>query len=223
MHLNEIDEIIKRSLQDSERKSETHALEAKNRIWESIEKPRKKSGLYWGFVLAMAAAVSFFLISTFLFLKLQSKQEELVALRTNTSTETQPDLKTSESLPQDEATESETQTIVMNEPVPDLKREKNISQKQTPIKEQVKEDAAEEPVPEIAIPHNSVTELPTSETEIPEVEIAKLKAELISPEEIKEENQANPKTKTVSKIRFRFGNSDPSYNSNNSLALTIKF
>ncbi|MCR9014865.1 hypothetical protein [Aquiflexum gelatinilyticum] len=223
MHLNEIDEIIKRSLQDSERKSDDFAMEAKLRIWEAIEKPKKKSGLYWGLVLAMAAAVSFFLISTFLFLKLQSKQEELVALRTNTSTETQPDIKTSESLPIDETTKSETQTIVMNEPVPDLKREKSNSQQKTPVKKQVKEDAAEATVPEIAIPHDSVTEMPTSDIEIPEVEIAELKAELISSDETKEENQAIPKTKTPSKIRFRFGNSEPSYNSNNSLALTIKF
>ena len=54
---------------------------------------------------------------------------------------------------------------------------------------------------------------------------APIETDNITPEteEIKEENQANPKTKTVSKIRFRFGNSEPSYNSNNSLALTIKF
>jgi hypothetical protein len=223
MHLNEIDEIIKRSLQDSERKFDGYAMEAKLRIWESIEKPKKKSGLYWGLVLAMAAAVSFFLISTFLFFKLQSKQEELFAMRKNTSSEIKLEIKTSESLPQDGSTESETHIIVKNEPVPELKREKSNSQQKTSIKEQVKEDASEATVPEIVIPEYPITELQAYEIEIPKIEIAELKPELISPEEIKEENQAIPKTKTPSKIRFRFGNSEPSYNSNNSLALNIKF
>jgi hypothetical protein len=222
MHFNEIDEIIKKGLQETEKRSENHAMEAKLRIWDAIEKPKKKSGRNLGFVLAMAAAVSFFLVSTSLFLKLQSKQEELVALKINASTETQPDIKTGESFPQDESTKSETKTIVMAEPVPELKKEKSNSQPPTQINEEVNEEAAGESVPKIVIQDFPISELQESEIGGPVIDIAELKAELISPEETKEENHAIPKTKNAAKIRFRFGNSEPSYNSNNSLALNIK-
>jgi hypothetical protein len=222
MHFNEIDEILKKSLQDSERKSDDFAMEAQHRIWESIEKPRKQSGLYWGFVLAMAAAVLFFLISTFLFLKLQSKQEELVALKTVTSSENRADKITGETVEKYKAIKSENQSIVLNKQVPELKKDINSSRQHIQINKEVKEKAVEESAAEIVILDYPITELKVSDIEIPEIDITELKAELISPEEIKEENQAYPKTKTPSKIRFRFGNSEPSYNSNNSLALTIK-
>jgi hypothetical protein len=221
MHFNEIDELIKKGLQETERKSENLAMEAKLRIWDTIEKPKKKSSWYLGFVMAMAAAVALFLVSTFLFFQLESKKEELLAEKVNTPSETRPNIKTRENFPQDEAIKSETQTLVINEPVPEMKKQKGVSQSQSQKAVEVKEEVGKQ-IPDIVLQDYPKAELKVSDIEIPEIDIAELKAELVSPEENKEIHQSDPKTRTPAKLRFRFGNSEPAFNSNNSLALTIK-
>lgn len=222
MQLYVIDEIIKRGLQDSEKKYEDYAKEAKLRVWDSIEKPKRKPGWYLGFALAMAAAVSFFLVAVFLFLKLQSKQEELIALKENTTTQTKPEKQTHESIPQNEAIESENQPIVMNEQVPELKKQKIIFEKQTQIKMVGLEDVAAEMSPRIAFQDYAIAELNVPDIEVPEIKTVELETVLPSPEKNKVVYQSGPIPKKTAKIRFRIGNREPSYNANKSLALTIK-
>lgn len=80
MSFNKIDEILKKGFRESERQNEHLADLSKERIWNAIEKPKKQLSLHWVFVTAIAASVSLFLISIFLFYKLDLKQNEIDAL-----------------------------------------------------------------------------------------------------------------------------------------------
>lgn len=222
MHLNEIDEIIKRSLQDSERKSNDFAMEAKLRIWEAIEKPKKKSGLYWGLVLAMAAAVSFFLISTFLFFKLQSKQEELFALQQIGNQQPAMANLPIESIIQDENFQEEKIPEFMGKQFNEVKKGQLIADENRKNLNQVMEEKAWEPLPEISLHSQMVVENPEPEIVFPEMGTTESAAKLISPQEIETENPVESNPKSQKKLRLRFGNKNQNFNSGNSLALKIK-
>lgn len=222
MHLNEIDEIIKRSLQDSERKSDDFAMEAKLRIWESIEKPKKKSGLYWGLVLAMAAAVSFFLISTLLFFKLQSKQEELFALQQIGNQQPAMASLPIESLIQDENILEEKIPEFMGKQFNEVQNGQLIADENRKNLNQVMVEKAGEPLPEISLHSQMVVENPEPEIVFPEMETTESAAKLISSQEIEAENPVESNPKSQKKLRLRFGNKNLNFNSGNSLALKIK-
>lgn len=222
MHLNEIDEIIKRSLQDSERKSDDFAMEAKLRIWESIEKPKKKSGLYWGLVLAMAAAVSFFLISTFLFFKLQSKQEELFALQQIGNRQPAMANLPIESTIQDENLQEEKIPEFMSKQFNEVQKGQFIADENRKNLNQLMVEKALEPLPEISLHSEMVVENLEPEIVFTEMETTESAAKLISPQEIEAENPVNSNPKSQKKLRLRFGNKNQNFNSGNSLALKIK-
>ena len=222
MHLNEIDEIIKRSLQDSERKSDDFAMEAKLRIWESIEKPKKKSSLYWGLVLAMAAAVSFFLISTLLFFKLQSKQEELFALKQIGNQQHSMANLPIESIIRDENLQEEKIPEFMGKQFNEVKKGQFIADENRKNLNQVMVEKALEPLPEISHHSQMVVENPEPGIVFPEMETTESAAKLISRQEIEAKNPVESNPKSQKKLRLRFGNKNQNFNSNNSLALKIK-
>lgn len=222
MHINEIDEIIKRSLQDSERKSDDFAMEAKLRIWESIEKPKKKSGLYWGLVLAMAAAVSFFLISTLLFFKLQSKQEELFALQQIGHLQPAMANLPKESIIRDENFLEEKIPESMGKQFNEVQKGQLIADENRKNLNQVMVEKAIEPLPEISLHSQMVVENPEPEIVFPEMETTESAAKLISSQEIEAENPVESNPKSQKKLRLRFGNKNLNFNSGNSLALKIK-
>lgn len=222
MHLNEIDEIIKRSLQDSERKSDDFAMEAKLRVWEAIEKPKKKSGLYWGLVLAMAAAVSFFLISTLLFFKLQSKQEELFALKQIGNQQPAMANLPKESIIRDENFLEEKIPEFMGKQFNEVKKGQLIADENRKNLNQVMVEKALEPLPEISLHSEMVVENLEPEIVFTEMETTESAAKLISPQEIEAENPVNSNPKSQKKLRLRFGNKNQNFNSGNSLALKIK-
>jgi hypothetical protein len=224
MHFNEIDEIIKRGLQESERKSENYALAAKERIWESIEKPKKKSGLLLGFVLAMAAAFTLLLVSTFLFLKLQSKEKEFFALQIDRNRESPSEVSGTEIFKSDELVEAEKIPIIIEEPISETKPEKsNQVVKKQNLAKAIEKEIINEAYPEIDFSTEILAMVPYPEIEIPENIPLESKAELLLSHQEKEETPKDPLIKKQSKLRFRFGSNSQTFNSGKSLALNIKF
>lgn len=224
MHLNEIDEIIKRGLQESERRFENYALDTKARIWEAIDKPKKKSGLYLGFVLAMAAAITLLLVSSFLFLRLQSKEKELVALQIDRNRESPSEVSGTEILKSDELVETDKAPTIIEEPISETKPEKSIQfVKRQNLAKAIDKEIINEVYPEIDLPMESLVIVPYSEIEIPEILPLVSKAELLLSHQEKEETPKDPVIKKQSKLRFRFGSNSQTFNSGKSLALNIKF
>lgn len=221
MHFNEIDDILKKSLIEAEKRNEAYAEDAKLRVWDSIQKPKKKMGLNRPFVLALAAAISLFLVSTFLFLRLQSKQEEFLALQHSLKQEPitiaqQPERKDPDKAEQEETKPTEIKKAVSALPVKSKSKEYN----QAPAK--VQEGKSEVTDPETPIFFETTVKIPVPEIVIPEVETTEPISDLDSPSGLQAEIPAFTQPKSKAKLRFRFGNMNPTYNSENSLALSIK-
>ena len=222
MHYKDIDEIIKRSFQESERKSDSYAMEAKLRVWDAIEKPRRKKGIYIGFVLAMAAAVSFFLVSTILFFRLESKQKELMALKASVKPEIPTKSFQNETLKQEEKQVAAINPERISESTREAKMEEVLVKKQSQSNTAVIDLKETVPLPEGIPPSEKTAKIPEVNLSIPENLIAELNPDLESPMEIREEETIQVKPKNQRKVRFRFGSSNPNFNSGNSLALNIK-
>ena len=222
MHFNEIDEIIRKGLQANERNAENHAMKAKLRIWDAIEKPKKKSSWNLRFVLATAAALCFFLVSTFLFLKLRSKQEELHLLRTAVN-QGMPTIELQENkLKEVEKNIAGMHHEVVEEKVFLAKKVETTPRHQRQKTTQIIDSEVDLPEPEVAQFIRKESIIAEAEIQIPETYITELKAELVPTLELKEETPIETKPKTQSKLRFRIGNSGHTLNSGNSLALNIK-
>jgi hypothetical protein len=222
MHYDEIDELIKRSLQETGRRSENHAMDAKLRVWDAIEKPKNKKGIHIGFVMAMAAAVTFFLVSTFLFFRLESKQNELIALKASVKTEIPTKTFQNEIPKQEEKQVAAIDTERIAKSTQEAKIEEVLVKKQSQNIAEVIDLKETEPLPEVIFPMEKAVAFPEADLQIISTLINELKADLDSPIEIKEENLNKPKSKTKNKLRLRFGSSNPNYNPGNSLALNIK-
>lgn len=222
MHYDEIDEIIKRSFQETGRRSENHAMEAKLRVWDAIEKPKNKKGIHIGFVLAMAAAVSFFLVATFLFLRLESKQNELISLKVSVKTGIPTKSFQNEIPKQEEKQVAAIDTERIAKSTQEAKKEEVLVKNQSPNIAEVIDLKETELLPKVIFPTEKTVAFPEADLEISPPSINELKADLDSPIEIREENLIKPKSKTKNKLRFRFGSSNPNYNPRNSLALNIK-
>lgn len=221
MHFNEIDDILKKSLLESGKRNEAYAEDAKLRVWDSIQKPKKKSGLNWPFVLALAAAISFFLVSTFLVLRLQSKQEEFLALQLSLRQESmtiaqQPNRVEKEKAELEEKKPTEIKKAVSALPVNSKHKDYN----QAP--EKVTEAKQEETHPEIPVLFETIVKIQVPEIVIPEIDTNELKADLDSPSGLQVDIPVTSQPKSKAKLRFRFGNMNPTINSGNSLALSIK-
>ncbi len=76
-----IDEIYKNALLKWEEGNDTSADLAKERVWQAVNKPRQTRKTHWAFISSAAAALVMLLVSGFLFLKLDHKQKELIALQ----------------------------------------------------------------------------------------------------------------------------------------------
>lgn len=221
MHFNEIDDILKKNLIESEKRIEAYAEDAKLRVWDSIQKPKKKMELNRPFVLAMAAAISLFLVSTLLFLRLQSKQEEFLALQHSLKQEPMAIAQQPKSNDQDKAEQEETKPTEIKKAVTALPvKNKPKEYNQAPAK--VQDVITEVTDPETQIFFETIVKIPVPEIVIPEIETDEPKADLESLSELQADIRTSSQPKSKAKLRFRFGNSEPSYNSNNSLALTIK-
>lgn len=223
MNSSEIDEIIKKGLKETEKRSEDFATASKPRVWDAIEMPRRRNGFRLGFVLAMAAAVSLFLVSTILFLKLQSQQRELLALQSTVKPELETDFKEKESAVRIEKTAETANPKETEEPIqPNNINEKaplnKIRKPKKPIEAEItKPDLEPLPLLATAIVTNPVFEV--TETELPKEALV---ANLETAPDPQEEHPTPSPTKTQTKLRLRFGTGGQSFNSGNSLALHIK-
>jgi hypothetical protein len=81
MSIHNIDELLKRAILESERKQDGPALESQQKVWDRIEKPKNDNKIPWLLVSSLAAAISLFLISTILYLKLDEAGKELMAIK----------------------------------------------------------------------------------------------------------------------------------------------
>ncbi len=126
MRLDNIDDIIKRGFKESERQNELIVNRSKSRVWNAIEKPKKPKYHHWGFVTAMAASVSLFLISVFLFYQLDLKQKELNAVHAQIPRGIPPIESTDDNPFSDEkaSTNLEIEREVLPEPMPTDKNAK---------------------------------------------------------------------------------------------------
>ncbi len=222
MQFNNIDEIIKTGLYASEKRDGLQALQAKSRIWNAIDKPKRKTAVHWGFVSALAASLTLFIISTFLFLKLESQEKEVKALQALVSQEKHT-VETIEEISQNE-TESvleefpiaipEVPSAALDETSPPIAHHLLSAQ---PLEEEIKTKDPE------MNPNQEVIEL----EKIPEMEVTEILnpefvAELNPPLESMNEPESGPQNKSKSKLRFRFGNRSNANSPNKSLAVNIK-
>lgn len=218
MPYKDIDEIIKNGLYESERRNELQALQAKSRIWNTVVKPKKKPAVHWGFVTALAASLALFLISTLLFLKLESQQKELEDLRAFAIQEIQypegfEELASIEPEPEEE----EVQPALLE------RKNKKENAVYIPQKSNLKRIYQEEISFNISKPKPNLEEVVIEvKPEILNIDIfiTESKAELNHTNEKNEVAQPVPKTK--GKLKFKFGNSSYAYHHQSSTGLTIK-
>lgn len=223
MKRNEIDKAYKKGLLEWEKSNDASADLAKERVWQAIMKPGKNRKLYWVIIGSVAASLLLLLVSGFLFLKLEHKQKELLALQakidSNTSIPIKPEVENPvndkpESKPEEIQKEEESLEvpIIKSDKVPtldhgDLLAEIRPEELQyiAPIQESEKELAVPNLVPETL---DFLGELPKTALFIPE-----LNAE-------KELPLTNPKPQR--KIKIGLGKGQQSQNPQNTLALNIK-
>jgi len=218
MKLTDIDELFKIGMDESERRSENHLIEAKPRVWEAIQIPKQKSMQHWLLMSSIAAAVTMFMIASVLYLKLDSKQQELEALQEVVTIQV-PSFqknKVNESLEQKHDQQEE--TAVVPKEAPAIIHHRTIADTESKT---VTED------------NNPRKAEPTLLLESPKVDLMAQLDPLISlPDEIGLEPVSIPQASTASaitpkpkkrgKLRLKIGNGTSHYDSQNSLALYIK-
>ncbi len=225
MQFKDIDELIKRGIDESEAKNEFHLLQAKSRIWDSIELPKRKNTVHWGFAISLAACLTLFIISTLLFLKLESQKEELAALQAYVKEE--------------KAHLEEPTTIAIIEPKPPVEKVEeqqlnpipvNVSQTNTPstnrlsLHTELEEESGDADNADIVQIGDVEMIAATSQLDIdiPEITFNPVTTELHIPDEMIEKTISETKPKTQGKFRFRFGANSNAIDQQNTLSLNIK-
>ena len=219
MKSNDIDNLFKRGIVESELRSEQQLLDAKSRVWDAIQKPKPKSRQHWLLMSSIAAAVSMFVIASILFLKLDSKQKELGILQAEVYTKISPI--------------QENGVIKSIEPNPDRDEEIKVLPNLAPaIPQEIAIEDTESKSVEAETTRGKAEPLPQVET--PKMDLIVHMDPMINlPHDIGLEQVEMPKASPASvttstlrkrgKIKLKIGNSHSPYQDNqNSLALNIK-
>lgn len=225
MQFKDIDELIKRGIDESEAKNEFQLLQAKSRIWDSIDLPKRKNTVHWGFAIAVAACLTLFVISTLLFLKLESQKEEIAALQAYIKEEKAPleqptTIANIESKIPVEETE-EQQSI----PIPGTTSHVNTSPtNQLSLQMELEEESGDAENADVKLIANleMIAAIPQLDIEIPEISLNPLSTELHILDEIKVKTLSETKPKTQAKLRFKFGANSNAIKQQNTLSLNIK-
>ena len=222
MHNNEIDRITLEGLKESERRNEIFADQAKLRIWDAIDKPKTRKIANWWLVSAMAAAVSFFIVSTFLFLKLETQKKELNALQSYVNGEISAKGSTYEKVLTEVEEIIDKKPLAIKEPTPIEKVEKTIQQVQFNNLKELAEASIEISDPIISESNLSIVILPKPEIEIPEILHQELSTQVVQSPELDEETFHEPKSKKPRKLKFKIGNGSKVHDYQNTYAFNIK-
>ncbi|WP_373522139.1 hypothetical protein [Aquiflexum sp.] len=220
MSTNKIDEIIINGLKESERRNEILAKEAKPRVWDAIVKPNSRKTVNWWFVSAMAAAISMFLISTFLFLKLESQKKELFELQTYVRNEISPKESTYVMVLPAEEQIIEKKPTIIQESIPIVKNVKIISE--TKNREREVDEGVEVFSPIISKPNLALLTLSKPEIDLPEIFDLELNPKVAHIPELIKETFIEPKQKKQTKLRLKFGNGNIDHDYQNTYALNIR-
>lgn len=212
MPLNDIDELIKKGLKESEMRQEIHLLQAKPRIWDAIQKPKEQTRIHWFRITTLAATLSLFLIATSLFLKLESKEKELEALKAEVNTQVllpEKDKPITSEAPKTNTME-ESNTIVQSTVTKDQKMDTSLGIKIEPI---------ELNKPDHIIP----LEIGKIEPNINFSQLITQDVESILAIEKEEEMVLNPTKEKMRKLKLKIGNGNSgNAGQQNTLAFNIK-
>ncbi|WP_194776278.1 hypothetical protein [Pararhodonellum marinum] len=224
MHYPDLDEIFRKGSKEAETIEGKFADQAKDRVWDAIELPKCKSTVDWKFFSAMAAAVSFFLVSVFLFLKLETKEKELVAWQAKANLELSAMISQSDNQTTfgSESPKEKVHHEASSATKPFQRNEKLKTTHPKPKWEVVAVEEVEKPeVNAFSVPENlEVQAIPA--LEIPEFQSPDLITELVFSEAMQEEVTPSLKSKTERKIKFRIGNGSQANGHQNDLSLNIK-
>lgn len=223
MKLNEIDKAFKNGLLEWEKSHDTSADLAKERVWQAIKRPEKNRKFLWAIISSVAAALLLLLVSGVLFLKLEHKQKELLALQEqidkNSSIPIKPKV---EHLVKDEPKRIPEEIHQEDESleVPIVKLDKVPTSDQHDLIAEIKPEKLQsiEPIKENEIEMtgpNLVSETHDFPSELP-------KTALILPEQKAVEELPQTNAKPQRKIKIGFGKGQLSQNTQNTLALNIK-
>ncbi|WP_373493727.1 hypothetical protein [Aquiflexum sp.] len=218
MNNTEIDEIIIKGLKESEMRNEIFVNQAKPRVWDAIGKPKNRKTVNWWFVSAMAAAISFFFVSTFLFLKLESQKKELIALKTFVSNEISSKGSTFEMVLPLEKPIIDKKPSAIQESILIAKSEKTISQIRNPEREMDEGIETSEPI--FSESNLTLMIVPNLEIGIPEMFLQEMNPLVVQIPELIEETK--PKSKKQAKLRLKFGYGSKDHDYQNTYALNIK-
>lgn len=217
MKSNDIDNLFKRGIEESELRSEQQLFDAKSRVWDAIQKPKPKNRQRWLLMSSIAAAVSMFVIASILYLKLDSKQKELEVLQAEIYTTVTPNPENNKSIePQPGHTE---ELRVIPDSAPPTTHEKTkVATKPKTVQEEIIPSkaepliAVESPKMDLIAQLDPVIDLP-QETGLEQIKIPE--ASTVS--------SIAPKQKKRAKLRLKIGNGHGAYHdSQNALALNIK-
>lgn len=228
MQFKDIDELIKRGIDEVEAKNEFQLLQAKSRIWESIDLPKRKNTVHWGFAIALAACLTLFVISTLLFLKLESQKEELAALQAYVKEEKAPleqpttiaSIESEQHVEENEKSEKQQSTQIAET----VSQENTDITNQTSLQMELEEKSgdAENADAKLIADVEMIAAIPDLDIDIPEITFNPLTTELHLPDEVKEKTFSETKPKTQGKLRFRFGANSNAIDNQNTLSLNIK-
>jgi hypothetical protein len=216
MKSNDIDNLFKRGIEESELRSEQQLFDAKSRVWDAIQKPIQNRQR-WLLMSSIAAAVSMFVIASILYLKLDSKQKELEVLQAEIYTTVTPNPENIKSIePQPGHTE---ELRVIPDPAPPTTHEKTkVATKPTTVQEEIIPSkaepliAVESPKLDLVAQLDPVIDLP-QETGLEQLKVP----------EASTASAIDPTPRKRAKLRLKIGSGNASdHNSQNSLALNIK-
>jgi hypothetical protein len=224
MRLDNIDEIIKKGFKESERQNDFFVNMSKPGIWNAIEKPKKQKSQPWGFVTAMAASVSLFLISVLLIWKLDSTQKELDAVQAQINREILPsqspvDFSITDEIP---PARWDIKSEGMPGPMPTDKKVQIPGQVQDPtLTAFAKEKSNSREVHPIPIIEKKIMDFNPAIT-LPEFDPLELNEGLVLPKNLDYTIPSSTKFNKKGKLKIRIGNGSPDYNHHQSLALNFK-
>lgn len=221
MHFNDIDELLKKGLLESSQYDELQTQKAKSRVWKAIEKPGKRQTIHWGFVSALAASITLFIICSVLYLKLESQQKLLEELQSYVQTPKQGVVEIPAVTFPDNQSDSqkvkelipENSSVTMPEKVNTRHKKPNVSNHH---RNKVGDRNLEERIPE------RMTIIPKLELSLPEIAVEDLKTAFILAPESQEDTQAGLEPNNTKKLKIKLGNSRNAYAHSQSLALNIK-
>lgn len=228
MQFKDIDELIKMGIERSEAKNEFQLLQAKSRIWESIDLPKRKNTVHWAFAIALAACLTLFVISTLLFLKLESQNEEIAALQAYVKEEKAPlerpttiaSIESEQHVEENEKSEKQQSTQIAET----VSQENTDITNQTSLQMELEEESGDAENADVNLFANleMIAAIPQLDIEIPEISLNPLSTELHILDEIKVKTLSETKPKTQAKLRFKFGANSNAIKQQNTLSLNIK-